>query len=358
MIRKLLTKISSKNKIKQDPLKINFSNQLNDGHHSIKNDRNSLKLKNIFNFKNIDEKDFVDMPAAEPNVIFPLPRVGITNRKHKIKIRDIFNEKKIIDVEADIKIYFDLPSKQRGLHMSRIEKAMQQFQDLNLELRSYSSNLIKYAADLQNRNTGEIEIEFYYEKLTNKNFSGRPAHEILKVYLQTNLKDNNKIIHKVGLSVPFINACPCPQRWAIREFYHRLKSLNFSDEEIYNLASMTNFGTHTNLGEAKIVIEDLKNNLTYEDLYNILEESVLIVRELLSGKDEFEFIKSALIKEQFCEDSAREIIKKLIEKLNNKLNSLSFIEILVEVNESIHFHNLRVEIKDNFGNIIKNFKSQ
>ncbi len=358
MIKRVLSRIIRKNK-KVEPFLV-VNQEINEFYNLNKEPSEDkeclLKYKNIHNFDNINEKHFVDMPAAKPNVIFPLPKVGVTNRKHKIKIKDIFDQQKIIEVEADIKIFFDLPPDQRGLHMSRIEKAMQQFQELGLNLKHYATNLLKYAAELQNRNSGKIEIEFYYEKLVNKNSSGRPAHELLKVIFQAELMGSNNLIYKLGLSVPFMNACPCPQRWAIRDFYHKLKRLNFDDKEIYRLASFINFGTHTNLGEATVIIENSQDNITYVDLYSILDESVLITRELLSGKDEFEFIKEALIKEQFCEDAAREIVKNIVKNLYNKLDPKSFIEILVEVNESIHFHNLKVEIKDSFGNIIKNLK--
>ncbi len=315
-------------------------------------DFNILKIKNINDFKNINEKSFVDIPASIPKNPFYLEKVGVTNRKHKIKIRDIFEDNKIIEVEADIKIFFDLPENQRGLHMSRIEKAMQEFQNAGTDLKTYAQSLIKYAAELQNRKGGEIEVEFNYEKTINKNSSGRLAHEILKILFYGKLKEDNKFIYKLGIKAPFMNACPCPQRWAIREFYNKLKELGFKNEEIYELASHISFGTHTNLGEATLCIEDLNNNINYQDLYEILDETLSITRELLSGQDEFEFIKEALIKEQFCEDAARDLVYTVVKNLKNKIHPESLIEIYVEVNESIHFHNLRVEIVDNFKHIL------
>lgn len=356
MIKKVLSKLM-KNRNQPQINSFTALHRFSIINNNLEETNNILKLKNIFNFNNIDEKIFVDIPATKPNFVFPLQKVGVTNRKHKIKIKDIFNEKENIDVEADVRIFFELPAYQRGLHMSRIEKAMQRFQDAGLEIRKYAFNLIKYAAELQNRSSGELEIEFYYEKLIDKNSSGRKAHEILQVLLFAKLLDNDKVNYRIGLSVPFMNACPCPQRWAIRDFYHKLKALNLDDQSIYQFASMINFGTHTNLGNATLIIEDLNNNITYQDLYLILDESVLITRELLSGKDEFEFIRSALIKEQFCEDAAREIVKNLVQKLKNRLDPKSFVEINVEVNESIHFHNLKVEIKDNFENILAMLKN-
>lgn len=352
MIKKVLNRIIPKKNKSKNFDKIYFSNS-----SEFEEQKDLLKLKNIFNFENIDEKIFVDMPATKPKVSFPLSKVGVTNRKHKIKIKDIFNKEKNIDIEANIKIFLNLTSEQRGLHMSRIEKAMQKFQNSGLDIKQYSDNLLKYVIELQNSKTGEVEIEFYYEKLIDKNSSNRLSHEILKIYFNSEIRNNGNLIHKIGLVVPFMNACPCPQRWAIRDFYYQLKNLNFSDGEIYRLASLINFGTHTNLGEAKIFLEDLQDNLSYEDLYSVLDNSVLITRELLSGRDEFEFIKQALIKEQFCEDSAREIVKNLIDQLKNKLLPESLIEVSVEVNESIHFHNLRVEIKDTLNNILKNLKN-
>lgn len=315
---------------------------------------NILKLKNIFNFENIDEKIFVDIPASSPSIFFSLPKVGVTNRKHRIKIKDPFNQNDLIELEADIEIFFDLPKNQRGLHMSRIEKAMQEFQNAGLTIKDYAFNLIKYAATLQDRPSGEIEVKFNYEKVTHKNSSGRLSHEILGIIFKAHLNESKNLTHKIGLSVPFMNACPCPQRWSIREFHHYLRKLGFNDEEIYKISAAVNFGTHTNLGQADVIIEDLNDNINYNDLYMLLDKSVLITRELLSGRDEFEFIKEALLKEQFCEDVAREIIRNIVNDFKNNLNPESLLEIVVEVNESIHFHNLKVEIKDKFKNILEN----
>ena len=325
-----------------------------------------LEMKGIKNFENIDEKNFVDIPSSTPKILFPLSKVGVTNRKHKIQIedifekhkiqiKDIFDEDKIIEPEVDIEIFFDLPENQRGLHMSRIEKAMQKYQYSRTHLKEYLRNLIKYAAELQNRETGIVKIAFNYEKLVDKNSSGRLAHENIKI-IAIGFLNKDEIKYKLGVEVPFMNACPCPQRWSIREAYHYLKNLGLSDEEIYKLINPLSFGSHTNLGTAKLIIEDLKNNLTHNEIYEILNKSVLITRELLSGKDEFDFIKEALIKEQFCEDVAREIVKNLAESLNKKLDPKSFIEIEVEVNESIHFHNLKVEIKEKFEDIERKLK--
>ncbi|GIW66012.1 MAG: GTP cyclohydrolase I FolE2 [Candidatus Parcubacteria bacterium] len=314
-----------------------------------------LEVKGIKNFENIDEKNFVDIPASTPKILFPLPKVGVTNRKHKIQIEDIFEKNKIIEPEVDIEIFFDLPENQRGLHMSRIEKAMQKYQFSRTNLKEYLKNLIKYAAELQNRETGIIKIVFNYEKLIDKNSSGRLAHENIKI-IAIGFLNKDEIRYKLGMDVPFMNACPCPQRWSIREAYHYLKSLGLSDKDIYKVINPLNFGSHTNLGTAKLIIEDLKNNITHNEIYKILNKSVLITRELLSGKDEFDFIKEALIKEQFCEDVAREIVKESVESLGKKLDPKSLIELEVEVNESIHFHNLRVEIREKFENIQRELK--
>ncbi|GIW66795.1 MAG: GTP cyclohydrolase I FolE2 [Candidatus Parcubacteria bacterium] len=342
MIKKILeTFLNSNKKIAKDHQDIEINN--------------ILKIKNIKNFDTIDSKNFVDIPASCPGVLLPLKNVGISHRKHKIKIKDIFDSSKNLEVEVNLEIFFDLPKNQRGLHMSRIEKAMQRYQNNYLDLKSYSSNLIKYAAELQNRNKGKLKLEFNYEKFINKNSSGRGSHEIIKILLFT-IFNKNKIKHKLGMQVPFMNACPCPQRWSIREAVYYLRNLGFFDDEIYKIINPLNFGTHTNLGEATIIIEDLNNNLNYNDIYEILNTSVLIVRELLSGKDEFEFIKQSLIKEQFCEDVAREITKNFIDNLGNKLNPESLLEIEVNVNESIHFHNLRVKIKEKIKDIIDGLK--
>ena len=51
------------------------------------------------------------------------------------------------------------------------------------------------------------------------------------------------------------------------------------------------------------------------------------------------------------EDNVRTIIKNMINDLGGRLHPDTFAEITVDINESVHVHNLYAEVKDTFGHI-------
>jgi|GEM_PF-1347291 len=341
MIKKIAQQI--KNKIKKEIVaKLDSQNSEFD----------ILKFKNI-NFENINTKQFVDMPDAQPKIKLFLPKVGITCRPHYLKIIDSFKNIPI-EMLTFIEIFMSLKADKRGLHMSRIERILYSAQKKQYEsLVHYTQEVIYPLIETQNTKKGKIYLKAVYEKETDKNPSGRKGHEILNFYIRTAIK-NNQLKTFVGLGVYFMNACPCPQRWAIKEMYYKLKEKGYSEEEIKEIIKIAPLESHTNRGLAKLFIED--PNISFKDLYQILDSSVTIVRELLSGDDEHLFIREAHEKELFCEDVIRNIAYETVKYLDGKVNENTKIFINAEVDESIHFHNLYGEIKTTFGKLRKELK--
>ncbi len=302
-------------------------------------------------FSRLDEKDFVDLPGTKPSVKFPLEKVGITNRNHYLKVIDPFTKKEV-ELFADVKVFLNLPSNQRGLHMARIEQGLHKMKSGKpLPLKEYVMKLCKDVQESQEQENSYVEIVAKYEKLVSKNISKRPGHELIDLHIIGELRDKS-MNFKIGVSVPFINACPCAQRWGMREFYKSLKSDGMKDEEIEKIVSKAPLQAHTNKGDAKIIIHS--DEVDFSEVYGILEESSPLTRELLSGEDEHVVVREAHKKRMFCEDVVREIVKNIVKKLDGKINSKTIIEVIVEVDESIHFHNLYAEVKDTLENLKKN----
>jgi GTP cyclohydrolase IV len=299
-----------------------------------------LKIKRI-DFSILDTKQFVDMPDAEPRVKLFIPKVGITQRPHYITVIDPFKNLPI-NINSFVKIFMPLKESKRGLHMSRIERIMYSSQNkVYKSLPCYTEEIIIPIIKEQNIESGKIYVKGIYEKETDKNPSGRKGHEILYLYSITSVK-NGCLKTFVGLGAYFMNSCPCPQRWAIRNFYYKLKEKGYSDKEIYEIIKEAPLESHTNRGIVNLFVED--KNISYKDLYKIIDSSVNIVRELLSGNDEHLFIRESHEKELFCEDVVREVAFNVVKYLGNKIENERRVIIKAEVDESIHFHNLYAEI--------------
>ena len=299
----------------------------------------------------IMKKDFVDVPSSTPKVKVPLSVVGIHKRPHYIIVSDPFT-KKPVRLMSDIKVSLSLPANQRGLHMSRIEGALHQMDEFKpVDLLAYATKLCRTIKKTQEQKNCRVELVASYEHLVEKNVSKRPSHELLKLHAFAEYI-GNKLSISIGITSPFINACPCAQRWGMKDFYNELKRGGYNNKEILSILQKAPLQTHTNRGEATLIVKSDK--VDFEDVYKILQNSAPIIRELLSGKDEHAVVRDSHLKGMFCEDVMRSIIANVIASLDKKVSQQTLVEIIVDVDESIHFHNLYSETRDTIKNLKKN----
>ncbi len=300
------------------------------------------------NIKEIEKIDFTDVPSSEPKLKIPLERVGISGRKHYVNVIDPFSNIPT-RLLANLDIYANLNRNQRGLHMSRFEAQLHKIELLEtMPIQEYCKTLVDMIKNSQGIKQCDVLMKMTYEKLVDKNISKRPSHELLTLICEASSNNDNYQI-KNGIVIPIINACPCTQRWATKNFLKNLKKIGFDDDKCIRILQLSPLQSHTNRGFVSIIIQNDK--IKYSQLYNIIEQSTQIVRELLSGHDEHIFVSEANEQGLFCEDVARSIIKNTISHLGDFLNIDDNIEIEVEIDESIHHHNLKCVINNTYGEL-------
>lgn len=298
-------------------------------------------------FKNIQTKTFVDIPSSEPRVRIPLPRVGISNRPAVFKLKNPLNAE-IMGMPSNLRVAASLPATQRGIHMSRIEECMDELKESGLSPADFSMQLARLILKTQNQTSCIVEIDSTIENRVNKNKSGKASTEIIKFHSYAEIKDGTENL-KVGVTVPFMNACPCTQRWAMRDFYNLLSQKGLDEEKVQELVKHAPLQAHTNGGEATLFLSG--SDLCHADIYKVLESSVPIIREMLKGIDEHTFVRMTHEQGQFCEDNIRAIAQKTVEILTDKVAPTAIVSIKVEVNESVHFHNLWAEMEKSFSDL-------
>ena len=314
-----------------------------------------MKTDDIYN------KPFEDAANTTPKVQYPLENIGTTNRPHYISVLDPFDKKKQITILASITVLMNLGASQRGLHMSRIERGLHDLSQVKgLTIEEYSKKLCNAVRIKQGKDTYKckIYIKADYERHTDKNISGKPSHEVYELYSEHEI---NKLSHRIGknqetfgigLMVNTMNACPCAQRWGMRDFHEFLKSQNYSKNQIVKIIDAAPLQSHTNRGKVKIFIESHK--ISFVDMHDIIEKTSPIVRELLGANDEHAFIKEAHLKGLFCEDMARELTANTYAICKKKkINPQTRVSITVEMDESIHFHNVYCKIDTSLGELGK-----
>ena len=237
--------------------------------------------------------------------------------------------------------------------MSRIEECLNQLPEMPLlEWMAQLSERLITSQQLQNC---EVYLDAHYTKPITKNQSGILSEELIE--LHNGIKRvGDKVEVCSGLTVPFINACPCTQRWGMREFYEELIAHGYEPERAEMLMHKAPLQAHTNFGKASLKI--WSEHATHAQLYAVLDRAVPIVRELLKGMDEHTLVRQAHKDGQFCEDNARAVVQEVVNEFDSKVEDTSLIEITVDVEESVHFHNLHSQVTSQFGDLKRNLADQ
>lgn len=304
-------------------------------------------------FERLNEDDFIEVPGSVPTVQVPLTQVGIRNRPHYISVLDPFTNEPT-RLFADVKLSLSLPARQRGLHMSRIERMMHDIEAEPLrELGEFTKRLVEKIIETQPQDSCRVEIIAHYEHSVDKNPSGKPSHELLKLHSVAEYK-KGAMYFETGVSAKFMNACPCAQRWGIRQFADKLTKQGYSAEQIQDIIPVAPLQGHTQYGDVTLYIHELR---ALTQLYKILEQSSPLVRELLAGSDEGNFVREAQERGMFVEDVAREIIKNTILEFDGKIADTTNIVIDLDVDESVHHHNLFTKTEATLGELSRLLKT-
>lgn len=306
-----------------------------------------MKCAPKIDFSRVSEKVFVDIPSSQPALQIDLQRVGVRQRPIRAALQNPFTNE-VEQFFGNVSFACSLPGIQRGIHMSRLEEALDETRTAGLSFQDFVADLSNLVAKTQGQEKVRIEFSAQHENRTIKNVSGKAAMELLTFYAVAN-RDPIATKTGIGLTVPFINACPCTQRWAMRDYYNLLLGRGYTKEVAEELVLAAPRQAHTNRGAAEIRID--AEVVSHPELYGILERSVPIIRELLKGCDEHELVTKAQKNAQFCEDNIRSIMAELVNTLGDRLSLSTLVSISVEVDESVHFHNLWAESNGTYGEL-------
>lgn len=299
-------------------------------------------------FSAVDSKSFVDIPSSKPLNQFPLKRVGITNRPLTLTLQDPFTGAAAV-LPCKISLFLSLKGDQRGIHMSRLEEAVDELRSLGLPINDFTNQLAQLIVKTQDQSDAYVKLEATLENRVNKNVSGKSSIELITLIASTTLSTKCDSKQSLGVAAPFINACPCTQRWGMREFFNTLKQRGYSQEEAEALTLIAPLQAHTNRGTATVLITDTRHlNLTPVDIYGVIDRAVPIIRELLKGPDEHQIVRAAHRQGQFCEDNIRALMLEISETFKGRIDGSAEVAINVDVDESVHFHNLNAEFIGRF----------
>ena len=292
-----------------------------------------------------------DTQDDAPSVPIKLTRVGVTGVKKLLQLER--TNKRPIILLPTFDAFVDLPSDQKGVHMSRNPEAISEVledvaKDSTVDVESLCAKIVdrmmtkhEYARRVEISMT--TDFMFMKESPVTKNKTQEMAHLIAKAIGCRDDNGNVTIRKSIGAELIGMTVCPCAQE-SVRES-DKTKLLEFLDEETtQKVLDTVTFASHNQRGIGTLLIEVPEDKyVKAEDLIDIIETSMSSpVCELLKRPDENATVMNAHRNPVFVEDCVR----NMMEKIANKYSSFpddTLITARQENQESIHRHNAFAE---------------
>ncbi len=293
------------------------------------------------------ERDDVQNQRAEQR--FKLTRVGVTGVKKPVVVERPWGS---VTLNATIDVYVDLPSDQKGSHMSRNVEVTGEIVDRSVrepvrgleDLTSQMCETLLQRHEYASYSEVEASADYFLEK---KSPLGRPSLENYHIIGRTEAYRDGRRRKYIGVEVVGLNACPCAMetvRTKLMEKYPEQKSL------LKNIPVIT----HNQRNVISLMIE-VPNDKEIEvnTLIKLLENSLSSpTHEILKRDDEAAVVMHAHENPKFVEDVVRDVLQGVLEMYNDFPDSTK-IEVMSRSEESIHKHNALAERITTFGELRK-----
>ena len=292
-----------------------------------------------------------DTQDDTPSVPIKLTRVGVTGVKKLLQLER--KNKRPIILLPSFDAFVDLPSDQKGVHMSRNPEAISEVletvaKDSTADVESLCAKIVdkmmtkhEYARRVEISMT--TDFMFMKESPVTKNKTQEMAQLKAKAIGLRDDDGNVTIRKSIGAELIGMTVCPCAQE-SVRES-DKLKLLEFLDEETtQKVLDTVTFASHNQRGIGTLLIEVPEDkSVKAEDLIEIIETSMSSpVCELLKRPDENATVMNAHRKPVFVEDCVRNMMEKIVKKYSDFPDD-TLITARQENQESIHRHNAYAE---------------
>ncbi len=281
----------------------------------------------------------LDCQSARVENSFKLTRVGITGLVKPIVVRRHGEDHHLV---ADIDVFVDLPSTQRGSHMSRnVEVITEMIEDSLTKkvgsLEELAGSVCKKLLDRHEyADYAEVRMfaDYFLERTTD---SGRKSLEPYKLVAKATSTRGNGLMKSIGVEVRGMTACPC----AMETIHHQLSQ---EVPELKKLKSFVPTITHNQRNTTVLMMEVPEHvEVEADDLIEIVESSLSSpTYGILKRSDEAAVVLRAHRNPKFVEDVVRDILGKLLRKYR-KLDDSVHVTVRTESEESIHKHNAFAE---------------
>lgn len=304
------------------------------------------------NTSNFDEllNNLTEVVNSEPLHNISLTRIGIGNQKSMVQIASMEDPNTYVPVLCEINTGVDLKDN-RGIHMSRcIQSIFRLAQKKYSSLDDFTFELAKAVKEIQETETGFADVTgtYIHKRYTRKTQleSYDSVHLISKA-----MYSDAKLRVQTGMKVYNTTACPCTKAFTKYSVVPELKKAGLSVEQIQHVLATVTSGTHMQLGTTVLTVDKEDSRISHKDIYDVLDNSLHLVYELLKRQDEHDFVRTTIGRPQFTEDAGREVAYNAYKAFKDILSSDAemFVESILQ--DSIHIHDVRTLINKSFGEL-------
>jgi GTP cyclohydrolase-4 len=270
---------------------------------------------------------------------FELTRVGVTG---VVKPVLVHRDGRDNHLTAKMDIFVDLPSTQRGSHMSRNIEVVTEMIDesIRTKVSSLEDLAAKICKELLDRHEyasfAEVRMSADYF-LERRPDGGKASLEQFKLMAKATAMRGNGLMKEIGVEVSGMTACPCAQE--------TVRQLMLSETpELERLDGRLAVASHNQRNRTTLMVEVPEEvRVEADDLIDIVESSLSSPTfGILKRSDEAAVVLAAHRNPKFVEDVVRDILWKLLEKYPD-LDDSVHVEVRSESEESIHKHNAFAE---------------
>jgi len=271
---------------------------------------------------------------------FRLSRVGITGVKKPVRIHR--PHRGTLTLIADISLYVNLPSTQKGSHMSRNMEAVTEVIDATVRqpvtgLEELSAQICRMLLDRHTYATF-AEVDMVADYFLERHLApDRRSLEPYRLLARATMERDGPLHKRIGVEVSGMTACPCAMETVQGVLRDRNPKLRGVLEQLPTI-------THNQRNLTTVLLEVPEEaDIEADDLIEIAESSMSSpTYGMLKRGDEAELVLRAHERPMFVEDVVRDILAKILEKYA-ALPDATQVTVRSESVESIHKHNAYAE---------------
>ncbi|MBN1110377.1 MAG: GTP cyclohydrolase I FolE2 [Methanomassiliicoccales archaeon] len=279
---------------------------------------------------------------------FKLTRVGVTGVKKPVKVH---REGKDTCLNCDIDVFVDLPSTQRGSHLSRNLEVIAEIVEQGVAepikgLEVLAADICRKLLDRHDYATYaevHIDADYFLERTLH---TGRKSVESYKLVAKASHRRGNGLSKMIGAQVIGMTACPCAMETVDEIQGNTLKPEGCLPTISHNQRNVTT---------AMLEVPE-EFDVEADDLIEIVEASFSSPTfEILKRAEEAHVVINAHRNPKFVEDVVRDNLALILKRFPD-LPDDTVVTVSSVSEESIHKHNAMAERVTTLGELRKDLE--